>query len=306
MESFNNILVCLDLTEMDDFLIRYTKFLIKKLSPNKIFFLHMLHANDLPSEILDELPDWDVKLSDIVCEDLKEKVAKEFPDYNDTVLRVDVKEGLRSDVLLDYTRDNKINLTIFGKKVGYVGAGSLARRVLPLTPSSVLLVNTSSEPTLDNILVRMDFSKMSEIAMKTALMLSDDTEANVSALNAYHIPLGHFPQSSVEDEKRLKTVMTKHGQKEYERFMKKLKLSSEKYPCKHVYDKHYNEAHLLYHHGLMSHVDLIMIGSKVKSELANIILDRTSEDLADAEKNINVLIVKDRKQTLGFLDKIFG
>jgi hypothetical protein len=151
----------------------------------------------------------------------------------------------------------------------------------------------------------MDFSKMSEIAMRTAVMLSSQTGATVSALNAFKIPLSHFPQYSAEDEKRLKEKMTKHGKKEYEKFMKKLKLDPQGIPCKHVYDKNYNEAHLLYHHGLINHVDLIMIGSKVKSELANVILDRTSEDLADAEKNINVLIVKDRKQTLGFLEAIF-
>ncbi len=305
MEKFNNILICMDLTEMDDFLIRYANFFVKNVSPKKIHFLHLLHANDLPEELLDELPEMDRSLKDIIRDELNEKIQNEFEPDNDMKIQVDVEEGIRSDVLLEYTRDNKINLTLFGKKVGYVGAGSLARRVMPLTPSSVLLVNTSSEPKLDNILVRMDFSKMSEIAMRTAVMLSNQTGAAVSSLNAFKIPLSHFPQYSAEDEKRLKEKMSKHGKKEYDKFMKKLKLDPEGIPCKHVYDKNYNEAHLLYHHGLINHVDLIMIGSKVKSELANVILDRTSEDLADAEKNINVLIVKDRKQTLGFLEAIF-
>jgi nucleotide-binding universal stress UspA family protein len=305
MEKFNNILICMDLTEMDDFLIRYVNFLVKNISPKKIFFLHLLHANDLPEEILDELPEMDKSLNEIIREELEEKIKNEFEPGNGVNVQVDVEEGIRSDILLEYTRDNKINLTIFGKKVGYIGAGSLARRVMPLTPSSVLLVNTSSEPKLDNILVRMDFSKMSEIAMNTAVMLSNQTDASVSALNAFKIPLSHFPQYSVEDERRLKEKMTKHGKKEYDKFMKKLKLDPQVIPCKHVYNKNYNEAHLLYHHGLINHVDLVMIGSKVKSELANVILDRTSEDLADAEKNINVLIVKDRKQTLGFLEVLF-
>ena len=61
----------------------------------------------------------------------------------------------------------------------------------------------------------------------------------------------------------------------------------------------------LYHYGLKHQADLIMIGSKIKSELAKVILDRTSENLADVEKNIPVMIVKDRKQTLGFLEAIF-
>jgi len=99
--------------------------------------------------------------------------------------------------------------------------------------------------------------------------------------------------------------MTKHGEKEYTKLMKKLKLDPQQIPCTFLYDKNYNEAQLLYHHGLVNQADLIMIGSKVKSELANVILDRTAEDLAEVEKNIPVLIVKDRKQTLGFLEALF-
>ena len=87
--------------------------------------------------------------------------------------------------------------------------------------------------------------------------------------------------------------------------MKKLKLDPKAIPCTFLYDRNYQEAQLLYHHGLKNHADLIMIGSKIKSELANVILDRTSEELAEVEKNIPVLIVKDRKQTLGFLEALF-
>ncbi|MBN1769501.1 MAG: universal stress protein [Prolixibacteraceae bacterium] len=305
MDKFENLLVCMDLTEMDHFLIKYANFLVDKISPKKIYFLHLLQSFDLPDEILDDLPEMEKPLTEIIREDLQKKVNREFFPSDGIDVLVRVEEGLKSDTLLEFTRDHKINLTIFGKKVGYVGAGSLPHRVMPLTPSSILLVNTMSEPRLEKILVRVDFSKMSEIAMKTANMLANHTGAGLSSFHAYKIPISHFPQYSPEDEKRLKEKMTKYGKKEYDKFMKKLNLSIDEIPCSYVYDKKYDEAHLLYHHGLVNSIDLIVIGSKVKSELANIILDRTSEDLADAEKNINVLIVKDRKQTLGFLEAIF-
>ncbi|SMO80095.1 Nucleotide-binding universal stress protein, UspA family [Saccharicrinis carchari] len=305
MDKFDNLLVCLDLTEMNHFLIKYANFLVSKISPKKIYFLHLLQTYDLPDDILDDMPEMEKSLAEIIREDLEGKIEREFEPVNGLEVFVHVEEGIKSDTLLQFTRDKKINLTIFGKKVGYSGAGSLPRRVAPLTPSSVLLVNTASEPKLDNLLVRNDFSKMSEIAMETATMLAAQTGANVSSFHAYKIPISHFPQYSAEDEKRLKEKMTKHGIKEYGRFMKKLKLSTDDIPCTYVYDRKYNEAHLLYHHGLVNNIDLILIGSKIKSELANIILDRTSEDLADSEKNINVLIVKDRKQTLGFMEALF-
>jgi nucleotide-binding universal stress UspA family protein len=305
MEKINHILVCADLTEMDDFLIRYADYLVEHTNAKKIFFLHLLQRYDLPSEILDEFPDFQKPISKIIQEELEEHVNQAFQQKEKIAVEAVVKEGFKSDTLLQFMRDQKINLTLFGKKVGYDGTGALPRRVAPLTPSSVILVSETVTPRINKILVRVDFSKMSEIAMKTAIELAEYTGAQVVALNAYRIPISHFPQYKPEDEKRLQQKMSKHGEKEYEKFMKKLKLDSKKIPCTFVFDKHYNEAHLLYHHGLVNQVDLIMIGSKVKSELANVVLDRTSEDLADVEKNIPVMIVKDRKQTLGFLEALF-
>ncbi|MDZ7777019.1 MAG: hypothetical protein U5L09_16090 [Bacteroidales bacterium] len=40
-------------------------------------------------------------------------------------------------------------------------------------------------------------------------------------------------------------------------------------------------------------------------EYADVILDSTSEKLAGPEKNIPVFVMKDRKQTMGFLDALF-
>jgi nucleotide-binding universal stress UspA family protein len=247
----------------------------------------------------------DKPLSKIIQEELEEKIDEHFHHKDKLHSEVSVQEGTKSDLWLQFTRDKKITLTLAGKKVGYQGTGALPRRVMPLTPSSVILVSETASPKIENILVRMDFSKMSEIAMKTAVELSKDTEAHIFSLNAYRLPISHFPQYSQQHEERLQQKMTKHGQKEYEKFMKKLKLNASEIPCTYVYDKNYDEAQVLYHHGLMHQADLIMIGSKIKSELANVILDRTSENLADVEKNIPVMIVKDRKQTLGFLEALF-
>jgi len=305
MEKLDNILVCMDLTEMDDFLLNYAGYLVTRIKARKIYFLHLLQSYDLPREVLSEFPDMQKPITKIIQEELEEKVSTSFPHQEHVEIEVTVLEGVKSDKLLQFTRDHKINLTLFGKKVGYLGRGSLARRTMPLTPSSILLVSETVTPKIDKILVRIDFSKMSEIAMKTAVGLSEHTGASIFAINTYKIPISHFPQYSLDDEKRLQRRMTKHGEKEYTKLMKKLKLDPQQIPCTFLYDKNYNEAQLLYHHGLVNQADLIMIGSKVKSELANVILDRTAEDLAEVEKNIPVLIVKDRKQTLGFLEALF-
>jgi hypothetical protein len=48
MYQFDNILVCLDLSEMDDSLIRYSNFLVEKFKPKSVTFLHVMKSYEIP------------------------------------------------------------------------------------------------------------------------------------------------------------------------------------------------------------------------------------------------------------------
>lgn len=305
MYKFENILICLDLTEMDEFLIRYTNFVVEKMAPKKVSFLHVMHGLDLPPEVMKEFPELDQPISEIIRDEVNEKINQFFEHKDKVESSVLIEDGITSDVILKYTREEKISLTIMGKKSGYNGEGVVPRRVMPLTASSVLLISETVRPAIENILVRMDFSKIAEMALKTALEIADKTGASLACHHAAHLPLNYFPKYSVENQERLKNKLTGHSQKEYRKFMKRIKLDPDKIPCVYNFINLYDEANLLYHHALSNHFDLIVIGSKIKSELTNVLLDRTSEDLAEVQKNIPVLVVKDRKQTLGFFEALF-
>jgi hypothetical protein len=56
MYQLNHILVTLDLSDMDDSLIRYTKFLVDKIKPESITFLHVLRPYEIPKEIIRSIP----------------------------------------------------------------------------------------------------------------------------------------------------------------------------------------------------------------------------------------------------------
>ena len=269
MEKLDNILVCLDLTEMDDFLIRYANYLVEKTEPKKVWFLHIIQPFDLPHEVLSEFPDLDQPVSKFIREEMKERVDELFEHKQSRQYEIEVLEGIKLDSLLEFTRDQKIKLTVMGKKVGFEGTGAFPRRIRPLTTSSVIMVSETAKPQINNILVRMDFSKMSELAMKSAIELSRKTGSGIFAVNAFRLPISHFPKYSNEDARRLQAKMVRHGEKEYEKFMRKIKQDPAAIPCVHVYDKEFDEARVLYHQGLTRQADLIMIGSRVKSDLAS-------------------------------------
>lgn len=305
MYQFDHILICLDLSEMDDSLIRYSNFLVEKIKPKKVTFLHVIKLYEIPPEMIAAFPQLDQPLSEIVKEELHEKIESLFSQKNETEINVQVLEGSTTDNIVRYTRENNITFTLMGKKIGYEGHGGVVRKVINITPSSVLLISETAQPRIKHIMVRMDFSKMSALALKMALHLHEITSAKVTCHHVYKLPLKYFPQSSPENDKKLMEHIEKHSRKEYQKFMKKLELEPKKIECSTSLDPENDEAHILYKQALTIAADMIIIGSKIKSELADIIIDSTSEKLASAEKNIPVLIIKDRKQTIGFLKALF-
>ncbi|MGM0505011.1 MAG: universal stress protein [Bacteroidota bacterium] len=305
MYTFEHILVCLDLSEMDDALIRYANYIVTKFKPRSITFLHVMKSYDIPPEMLDAFPHLDKPLTEVVENELQEKIEELFLPSEETRTIVEVTEGVTTDTIVKYTREQNITFTIMGKKLGYKGQGGIVRKVTGIIPSSVLLISETTYPHLEHLLVRMDFSKMSNQALKMALKIKEITGAQISCHHAFKLPLEYFPQGSPEKDKKLIDYASKHSKKEFNKFLKKNKLQGEEIDFTSSLDPENNEADILYRHALTSGADVIIIGSKIKSELADIILDSTSEKLATAEKNIPVLIIKDRKQTIGFLKALF-
>lgn len=306
MYQLNHILVCLDLTEMDDSLIRYAGFLANKIKPESITFLHVMRPFDIPKEILEAFPELDEPIPEIIREELKEKIDEQFNADVDLKINTKVEEGYPTETIVKYTQQNHITLTLMGKKMGYKGSGGIVRKILGIIPSSVLLVSETVHEKIENVLVRMDFSKISEMALQMALRIKELTGANVACHHVHKLPLSYFPQTQSEDDEKLQRYVSKISNKEFQKFVKRYKHENDEIPFSYSLDTENEEAQLLYRKALMTGSDMIVIGSIIKSELSDIIVDSTSEKLAESEKNIPVFIVNDRKQSMGFLKSLFN
>ncbi len=304
MYSLDHILVCLDLSEMDDFLIRYSGFLLEKFQPKSLTFIHVMKSYDIPKDLMDSFPDVDDPLTEMVREDLQEKVDETLPETGKVDVKVRVEEGVITETIIQYGREHNITLTVLGKKVGYEGRGGIARKVLSLMPSSVLMVSETTRLSVEHMLVRMDFSKMSDMAMKMALKLKKLTGASISIHHVNKLPLHYFSISSVRDKEKLQKKIESYSAKEFARFKKRMRID-EDFPFTTSIDFENEEANILYSRAVTIGADMIVIGSRIKSSMADVIMESTSEKLAAAEKNMPVLVVKDRKKTMGFLEAIF-
>lgn len=309
MYRFDHILVCLDFTQMDDALMRYSNFITETLQPKRVSFLHVMQEHGIPRKILTKLPSLDQPLPVLVKEEIDRKFEQLVDQKKGVEYEVLVKEGYTTPTILEFTRDEEVRLTLMGKKIGYKGEGNIVRKIASLTPSSVLLVTEKTVPELKKIHVRMNFNRSSEIALKTAVRLSEYTGARVACHNVFRFPIKYFAQPEFVSAGKFAEIeheLKQHNSKEYQHLIKHLKLEAQNIPCQYTFDKENDEAQELFNFAVKDDADLIVIGSKIKSELNEIILDRTSEKLVGVGKDIPVLIVKDRKPVLGFLENLFG
>jgi len=301
MNQMEHILVSLDLTDMDNFLIRYTNFWAKNFKPKSITFLHVIRPYDIPKQIVNAYPHLNQPLPEILKEEMDEKVSEYFNENNQTEIKTVVREGSITESVVQYSRKNDISLIIMGKKISYQGRGRIIRKVMSIAPASVLLITETSQPKLDRVLVRMDFSKISSIALKTAQYVKEHTGTKITCHHAYKLPLKYFPKQPPEHDKKLLKEVQDHTTKEFSKFLRRYKIESDDLNCSSSIDSENEEADILYTEALTNGADMIVIGTKIKSQLADIIVDSTSEKLAESDKNIKVLVVKDRNQTMNFL-----
>ncbi len=305
MYKFGNILVCLDLTEMDESLIGYANFLVETFTPSSVTFIHVMDTYEIPEEILSESDDAEGRsLKDILLEEIKDKVDEYYKCFEQLKPGVVMEEGLTVEKIVKYAEKHKIDLALMGKKVGYVGEGGVVKKIIGLIPASVLLISETSPYKFEKIMVRTNFANPSVVAYKMATYIKGITGAAIEFHNVYKLPYNYFPEQSSAAVQKIRARLKPYMDKKYSKFVKKYSLP-DSIPFDYSVDVKGDEAQSLYNYAVRNQVDLVVTGTRLKSHLANIIMDSTSEKLAGVEKNVSVLIVKDIKEFVGFFKALF-
>lgn len=302
MKYFSKAMIGLDLTEMDDILIKKTAVFIKFLGIEKCYFLHVGKNLEIPKEILDQYPDL-VAPTDEALESIIKAKLKDLNFPEDVETEVFVEEGSHPlDTFLRWAKLKDVDLVILGRKDSLVGNGVLADGIAKKAPCSVLLVQEKRPIKFPKkILIPTDFSTHNHMIYEFGEVISDKLEAELVPMHIYEVPHGYSKTGKSFEE--FSEIMKENAHSDFRKFV--AKHHHPELACEMVLNDGKNPGTLILEFAQKIEADMILLGSRGRTTSAAILLGSTAEKLIHANKYLPMLIFKKKGETMGFFDALF-
>jgi len=300
MYSIKRLLVALDLSELDETLIKYSAKIADMLGTEKVYFFHVAKSLELPKKVREKYPDLLAPLDESLRSDLTAKVDKHFDSSCE--YKIEIKEGNAADQVIRWSEIKNIDLMVVGRKLLLKGQGVLPGKLARIAHCSILFVPENTTPEISNILIPIDFSKNSGLALEMALELQKASEAKITLQNSYHVPWGYHSTGKSYDE--FAKIMKDHAHEDAIEFLQQKKLSEDNVDIALTLDREENPAERAYEEATKRNVDLIIMSSKGRSGLAQILMGSVAEKMIKLDSNIPLLVAKNKNENMGFFDAL--
>lgn len=297
MVAYKSILFGLDLTDMDQVMLRYARFLCEALpGVEEVYFQHNIRF-DYPEEAESLLEELERPLSELIGEEIEDNIYTHFlqqdgsamPDVNWEVI---VTEGSSTaQEVVKAANAQEAALIVVGKKLSYQGSGQVAEKVLRQASlkSDLLAVPETAPHRMERIVVPIDFSQASRRALLAGKRIEDAVGGMLTSQHVYTIPMHYFPFIPVQGFRK---SMKEEAEDQYKRFRRGLPEPLQDVSCVFTYSEDRTTAQAVYDFAIQKSKDLVVIGSKGRSNIPAILLGSTAIQLLNFEFHIPVLIVR--------------
>jgi nucleotide-binding universal stress UspA family protein len=306
MNTLTRLLVGLDMTAMDETLIRYAALLSAELKVEEVSFIHIVKRLEMPEELQKGLLREQLSAGEGVRLMILEKVKPAFerlPHINTEVL---VAEDSPLKGLLHWSKLKNADLLLVGRKLRLRGTGVLAQKILRTGRISVLFVPETAETRLHRVVVSLDFSKYSEMALERVLNYAlAKPDVHVVCLHVYEVPSGYITLGmsyEVFEERMRGFAMQKYDQV-LQRFPE-LRDRGELVLVRQA--ENYDIGEQVVMEAKRARADLLVVGAKGMSATALFVLGSVTEKVLRYDIDIPLLIFKNKDEKLGFVDALLS
>ena len=302
MYPLKKILICLDLSEIDEMLVAYASMMCPIVGAESISFIHVAKSLDIPAEIRERFPGLLPLGDETIKKRIKSSLETSLGKWVKANTRIVLEEGNPTQKIAQYVKENDIDLVIVGRKLELSGTGILPQKLVRFVPCNVLFVPENNPSKISTIMVPVDFSDQSAKALLRAINIAKSNDIEVVFHNVYTVPVGYSRTGKSYEE--FAEIMERHAERDFTKFIKKFDLEDIRNRCIYTLDNHSRPADKIYHVALKEEVSMIVVGAKGKTGAATMLLGSVTEQLANYNSQIPLFIVKDKTETLNFFEAL--
>lgn len=300
MNQLKRILICLDNTETDEYILKFSRNIFHKLNCEALYFLHVAKSLDIPNELIKKYPDLIAPVDEAVKRNLTFRIDTYFKQGE---YQIDILEGDITSEILKYTKRKNVDLLVMGHKKGSGTSDVIQRKIAKLSYTSLLLI-PEEEVTLNPILVPVDFSKNSAEALQFATLIAGINQVEIIAQHVYQVPSGYHKTGKSYEE--FAEIMEQNAREEFKRFTESLATNNVNISDHYTLDGDSKHADNITDFAKKINAGLIVVGSKGRTAMASLIMGSVAEKVISLNKDIPVLIVKDKNENMDLFDALFN
>jgi len=301
MNNTNRLLVGLVLTSTDEYIIKYAAYFARLLKAENLYFFHVVQSFELSDEIIEKYPYVKSPVDESLENKIQDLLEKHFDSSIQCNKHIEIKEGNPIEEIIKWSKIKEIDLVFMGSKFTENSSGTLPRKIVTIIPASILLVPENTFDSVSNILVPIDFSETSKLALEAAIEIAGKTGGRITCQHCFVVPHGYSTVGKSYEE--FSGIMKENTQKKFKDFIADIQTNINITEiC--TLDKDDNPAKLIYNLAEAIQANLVIIGSKGRTGLASLILGSVAEKLMRYDKDIPLLVVKKKDEILDFFDAI--
>ncbi|HQU60480.1 MAG: universal stress protein [Phaeodactylibacter sp.] len=294
-QAFSRTLLAMDLSPMDQRLLKYVAANAGALGIEKAYFVHIMENFAMPKNVDVQFqklfaPEYpiDEKVRDKMSYDIGEVLGR-HPELDCTV---EVLEGKPYEKLIHWTKVKEIDLLVVGKKKRSEGSGITARRVARNTACNVLFLPDRASLQTDNIVVPMDFSSHSRRALQVALAIQERLPGlKVHGLYIVDLPPADY-YSRTHPGLGYRAVLMESAQLAYHSFMEDNGFPESLIEMNFLENKRYNITSYIESFAKEKTASLVVMGARGHSPLETFLFGSITEKLVERVSQTPVLVIR--------------
>lgn len=282
-----HILIGLDLSEMDQYIIQYAKILDHILNVEQITFIHNLKLGELPKELIQK--DQLELIQQRIVKRIETQIAATAVNYTYEII---VKLENYSELAFTAVAKKKnYDLLVLGNKQKLSGNGALANKLVRILPFATLLVPETFNIPIETVIDAIDFSRYTNSIMLWADRFKNNSKGQRIKHSAVHISKSYWSYLPMMTEKELDKISLEDVKEKEEKWNKQ-------YP--HYTDieiipaKNQNIPAALINYAKNKKADLLILGVKGSTGIKDIILGSVANHLLHRPTDTCLLFVKSK------------